>query len=328
MDEIISVIVPVYNVEQYLPRCLQAISEQTYTNLEIILVDDGSTDRSGIICDDFAARDPRVQVIHQPNTGLWAARNAGHDVAHGEYLFFPDGDDYFHQDLLRILHDAINQGDGYDLAICQKKRTQKRDEDASSPVSVQLVEISQDDLFRGLFKGHKGTLGNTFSHNTWNKLYRRRLVESHRNKPYPVAQDRDFLMRLYVLVKKAILVNNILYYWVQRPGSLMHSPSYPVICRECRVKMVFSNYLSLPEEGKKYGHYFLEDLYTNIVFWKGMVCKSPVAAAVFSECNTIIQQTRQAFISCREISLWKRAACLFLAHCPRLTHWLIKASGN
>ena len=81
IQPLVSVIVPVYNVEGYLPRCLSAISEQTYHNLEIILVDDGSTDGSGAICDEFAGNDSRARVIHQPNTGLWAARNAGHDVA-------------------------------------------------------------------------------------------------------------------------------------------------------------------------------------------------------------------------------------------------------
>ena len=99
----ISVIVPVYNVEKYLPRCLQAISEQSYRDLEILLVDDGSTDSSGKLCDAFAASDSRAKVIHQQNTGLWAARNAGQDAAHGDFLFFPDADDYFHQDTLQIL---------------------------------------------------------------------------------------------------------------------------------------------------------------------------------------------------------------------------------
>ena len=93
--ELVSVIVPVYNIEDYLPRCLACIEMQTYRNLEIILVDDGSTDGSGRICDEFAAKDSRVRVIHHPeNIGLWAARNTGQDAATGDYLWFPDGADY------------------------------------------------------------------------------------------------------------------------------------------------------------------------------------------------------------------------------------------
>ena len=136
MDPLISVIVPVYNVEEYLPRCLRAISEQTYRNLEIILVDDGSTDGSGAICDEFAENDSRVKVIHQPNTGLWAARNTGHGAANGEFLFFPDADDYFSRDLVSLLYKAINSGNGYNLAICRMKMTS---------ISTPLEEIPSID---------------------------------------------------------------------------------------------------------------------------------------------------------------------------------------
>ena len=91
--ELISVIVPVYNVEPYLRRCVESILHQTYQNLEVLLVDDGSTDASGIICDEYAAIDDRVTVIHQKNGGLSAARNMGTDRARGEYLCFVDSDD-------------------------------------------------------------------------------------------------------------------------------------------------------------------------------------------------------------------------------------------
>lgn len=85
--ELVSIIVPVYNIEEYLPRCLACIEMQTYWNLEIILVDDGSTDGSGKICDEFAVNEPRAHVIHHPeNRGAWAARNSGLDAAHGDYL--------------------------------------------------------------------------------------------------------------------------------------------------------------------------------------------------------------------------------------------------
>ncbi len=103
-ESLISVIVPVYNVEAYLPRCLDSIANQTYRNLDIILVDDGSTGGSGMLCDEYAARDSRVRVIHQSNKGLWAARNAGQDAANGDFLFFPDADDYFHYDMIRLMN--------------------------------------------------------------------------------------------------------------------------------------------------------------------------------------------------------------------------------
>lgn len=319
-EELISVIVPVYNIEEYLPRCLQAISNQTYRNLELILVDDGSTDGSGLLCDEFAAQDSRVRVIHQPNTGLWAARNAGHDAAQGDYLWFPDGDDYFHQDMLRSLHEAINCGKGYDLAICQKVKTSRQDEDTSSPVPLRLVEITQNDLFSCFF--YKG--GGDYAHCMWNKLFRRRLIERHRNKPYPVAQDRDYLMRLYPFVKEAVLVDNILYYWVQRPDSIMHSISYQTSRSMCHVIMDYCNYQSLPEDGIKYRHLILEDLYNFMLLWRDYTWNTPSAKEISSKCNTIINHTWVSFLHCQEIPFRKRAACMFLVLFPRLTHSLIR----
>ena len=106
MDNLISVIVPVYNVEAYLPRCVDSILAQTYKNLEIILVDDGTKDRGGVICDEYAAKDPRVKVIHKENGGLSSARNAGIDVARGEYLAFVDSDDYLEPEAMEVLLNA------------------------------------------------------------------------------------------------------------------------------------------------------------------------------------------------------------------------------
>ena len=328
VDPLISVIVPVYNVENYLPRCLQAISEQTYQNLEIILVDDGSSDRSGFLCDEYAARDTRARVIHQPNTGLWAARNVGQDAAHGDYLFFPDGDDYFHRDLLRILYEAISSGGGYDLAICQMKKTKRLDEDVSSSPAIRHITVSQEELFQHFFLKYKGPVGNSFSHFVWNKLFRRQLIENHRNKPYPVAQDRDYLMRLYPRVQEAVLVDRVLYYWVQRPASVMHSPDYLFRRLSCFVEMDKTNYLSMAEREKRFAHYALEDLYMRMLFWRNLHWASADRNAVFNECKTILANTQKAFLLCKEIPLLKRVLCLILAYCPNCTHWLIRVSGN
>ena len=113
----ISVIVPIYNVEAYLPQCLDSIVSQTYKDLEIILVDDGSTDSSGRICDEFADKDVRIRVIHQKNSGLPEARNSGLKVAKGDYIIMPDGDDALHPQMIEILYNLIIDGD-YDFSMC------------------------------------------------------------------------------------------------------------------------------------------------------------------------------------------------------------------
>lgn len=101
-DDLISVIIPVYNVEQYLDRCVQSVLNQTYRNLEILLVDDGSPDRCPQMCDEYARQDSRVKVIHKENGGLSSARNAGLEIVTGNYIGFVDSDDYIASDMLRL----------------------------------------------------------------------------------------------------------------------------------------------------------------------------------------------------------------------------------
>ena len=117
MDELISVIVPVYNGEKYLPICMKSLLEQTYRNLEVILVDDGSKDGSGAMCDAYAAQDSRVRVIHQANGGVSSARNAGLDQVTGKYVAFVDADDYVEPDYLKRLCEDLTRHEA-DLSSC------------------------------------------------------------------------------------------------------------------------------------------------------------------------------------------------------------------
>ena len=123
-DSLISIIVPVYNVESYLPYCLESISNQTYTHFEAILVDDGSTDTSGVICDDYCKKDTRFTVIHQENQWLSGARNTGLSAAKGDFFCFVDSDDYIHPRYLEVLYNALEQT-GCDVAMVGRKSTLK-----------------------------------------------------------------------------------------------------------------------------------------------------------------------------------------------------------
>lgn len=113
---LVSIIVPIYNAKDYLPQCVDSLLNQTYTNLDVILVDDGSTDGSGALCDAYAS-DSRVHVVHKNNGGISSARNAGLDVAKGDYIAFCDADDYVHQQMIEILLNT-SVGNGCDLSIC------------------------------------------------------------------------------------------------------------------------------------------------------------------------------------------------------------------
>ena len=334
MEELISVIVPAYNVEKYLPRCLECLSMQTYRNLEIILVDDGSTDSTGRICDDYAASDPRARVIHhESNIGLWAARNTGQDAATGEYLWFPDGDDYFHKDIVRIMYEAINQNNGkntflnegnktqtkpFDIAIVSHRRTESMDEDTSSYVNVDMTYYSsQDEMMYDLFKSN-----NLFT-SVWNKLLRRKFVEDIRNENYARSQDWDYCFIVFLRIGNGVLINNQLYYWVDRPGSNVNSGDYLRVNANCRLLMYYRNYLNLPPEKKKYGHYLLDGLYRMIINYEEKLYGDKVIRRVVeSNRRQVIRNTWQDYLHCGEISVGKRLSRFCRAEMPMVSHWL------
>ena len=330
--ELISVIVPVYNIEKYLSRCLDAISAQTYNNLEIILVDDGSTDGSGRICDEFATRDSRARVIHHTqNQGLWAARNAGQDASYGAYLWFPDGDDYFHKDILRILYEAINQESGeqkYQLAICCSKKTTSSTEDTESYTRVTSVVYSRDELVYGLFRDKES---NGIYHalpQLWNKLYRRDLIRPFRARSFVRAQDLDFNFRVFQQIEEAIVITNPLYYWVQRSDSLMKTKDASILYPACHSRILFSSYLELPLQSQKYRPLLLERLYLNMVFWRARTYQTNRQGDAFKQIRQFEHVTRKAYLHSRQIPLYKRLACLSLLHSPRLTRFLLKLTHN
>ena len=115
--DLISVIIPIYNVEQYLKECLESVINQTYRNLEIILVDDGSKDKSGKICDEYKNKDERIKVVHKENGGLSDARNAGMKIATGKYIQFIDSDDFIDKDMIETLYNLIIENEA-DISMC------------------------------------------------------------------------------------------------------------------------------------------------------------------------------------------------------------------
>ncbi len=133
-ETLVSLIIPVYNCEKYLQRCLRSILSQSYKNLEIVLVDDGSSDRSGLICDEFKQEDSRVIVVHQKNGGVSCARNKGIEVANGEWLCFVDGDDYVAPDYVTNMYNAVKNGT--DLVIAKTSRS----------IPIENIDLEKDDI--------------------------------------------------------------------------------------------------------------------------------------------------------------------------------------
>lgn len=151
MNIMISVIVPIYNVEEYLPACIESILNQTYKDFEILLIDDGSTDNSGKICDKYAGKDKRCIVIHQQNKGLSGARNTGLDNVKGEYISFIDGDDYIHPQMFEILYKEIEK-ENYDFAmISHKKVFNKLEQNKDIGSDINIINLNRNILISGLY---------------------------------------------------------------------------------------------------------------------------------------------------------------------------------
>lgn len=215
MEPLISVIVPVYQVERYLDRCLASLTCQKYGNLEILLVDDGSPDQSGAICDRWAEKDSRIRVIHRSNQGAGAARNVALDEARGALIGFVDSDDYvspsFYSDLYAMLDEET------DIAECGYLETREEDAQFDSqnrPVRrytarEAMAEHIRDRVFRQLI---------------WNKLYRREMVEDVR---FPVGTGIDDEYFTYQTLGRARGLkrsDKVLYAYRQQENSIMHRP--------------------------------------------------------------------------------------------------------
>ena len=219
MQDLITIIVPVYKVEQYLHKCVDSILAQTYTNIEVILVDDGSPDNCGKICDKYAEKDKRVKVIHKANGGLAEARNVGLDIAHGEYLGFIDSDDWIELDMYEELYTALT-GSNADLSMCGLNLIYKK-----NIVQIGIYDkpqiIENEELMRRYFTE------SAILSSACNKLYRKKLFDRLRYPVGRIFEDRHISLELFSLVDRAVHIGETKYNYLQRGGSIVHSSFNP-----------------------------------------------------------------------------------------------------
>lgn len=220
--ELVSIIVPVYNVEKYLPECLDSILASTYQNLEIIVVDDGSPDNCPQICDEYALKDPRIHVIHQENQGLVGARNTGLSVANGTYIAFVDSDDAISPYLYEALVTAT-EAENADIAACeytQDKNTLTMCLPQSQYTYTVLPTFEEQlSAFVRAPSIRKITWTSGFS---WNKLYRKEKIRQHFNNQCLIGEDLRFNWD-YIRNSpcKMVIVPDILYFYRQNDQSIM-----------------------------------------------------------------------------------------------------------
>lgn len=214
MNSLISVVVPIYNVEGYLERCVESIINQTYKNLEIILVDDGSPDKCPEMCDEFARQDSRIKVVHKKNGGLSDARNAGMAVASGEYISFIDSDDYVSPDFYETLYNVMISEKG-DIAECS---VVKFYEDDKFDEYTDDLKVSNYDTVDGL---SALIAENPFHQHVWNKLYKSDLVLDVQFAVGKLNEDEFWTYQIFGRAGKVTKVNKTMYYYFQRNSSIM-----------------------------------------------------------------------------------------------------------
>ena len=197
MDNLISVIVPIYNIENHIDRCVESIVKQSYKKLEIILVDDGSTDKSGYICDKWRMLDSRIKVIHKKNGGLSDARNFGLDVANGEYISFIDGDDFIDKNMYNDMLSYINRYQ-CDICVCGICKTENGKEFITRPYTYENPEYTifdSEDAIREL-------LNDKIDVSSCNKLYRKKVIGNLRFPYGKTNEDFALMYRFFFLVQK------------------------------------------------------------------------------------------------------------------------------
>lgn len=216
MEELISIIIPVYKVEKYLSRCIESVMAQTYSNIEIILIDDGSSDKCPEICDNYADKDPRIKVVHKKNGGLSDARNAGITLAEGKYISFLDSDDYVHprmyQELLHIL-----KKEEADVSFCNLNRVYSEE--------YELNDIQDGTLH--IYSG-KQAVKNILDKNlhvvsviACGKLYKKELFESIRFPVGKLHEDEFTTYKIFYKCTKVVFMDKGYYYYFQRDDGIM-----------------------------------------------------------------------------------------------------------
>ena len=213
----VSMIIPVYQVEQYIAQCIESVLSQTFCDFELILIDDGSTDRSGMICDTYADKDDRIIVIHTDNRGAAAARNTGLNHASGRYITFLDGDDYIAGNMLERLHEVIEQSE-YDMVVCDFLNLLP---DAADNFIVGLTETTV--CGRDVLEHLKNEPNHGVWTVVWNKIYRREILEHLRFPDGKYFEDEFFSTSLFLTAGQIYTIPDVLCYHRVLASSTMNT---------------------------------------------------------------------------------------------------------
>ncbi len=323
----ISVIVPVYNVEHYVGRCLASIANQSYGWFEAIIVDDGSTDASGIICDEYCRKDKRFRVIHQHNAGTGFARNTGLDNAKGQYVLFVDGDDSLVPDALRIAHEYISHG--YDWVGFGYKRIAAKGDTLHSieftQVDRQPFEVlSAEGLARKLIRNKVDPIS---IESVCTKLYTRSIIGDLRFAFANMAEDACFNYHIYLRTKKAAIVFKDLYCYHIRSGSLMSTIDsnkhfLDFIHRKTLLNEKCQGNLSM------YRVLFLRKIYRMMATHRAFLLGTEYYTPFLEVCRDLRKETSMEYLHTSLIPFTEKTITLLLWGLPHIGRFIIRFIGN
>lgn len=249
MDSKVSIIIPIYNVEEYLEQCIDSVLAQTHKEIEVILVDDGSPDNCGAICDNYSMKDSRIRVIHKKNGGLSSARNAGLDIATGEYIMFIDSDDFIEQDMVEALL-TLKAESSADIVCCGAYQYSK----GKQPYIIKRTVSKNKIETYGQSDALKKLILRTIDCSSCNKLYPKELIGSTRFIDGRNNEDRPFLFELYQRCNTIAYCNKVYYYYRVREGSItyqINERSFDVIKNTNELeKIIIEKNLDLKKEIK------------------------------------------------------------------------------
>lgn len=253
---LISIIVPIFNVANYLQECLDSILIQTYPYLEILLIDDGSTDQSPQICDQYAKEDARIKVVHQQNGGAANARNRGLELATGDYICFIDGDDRIKKNYIERLLDSLEVNEA-DISVCAYQYLYKNviEHESMNPIGI----ISEKEFIRRFLEDWKCGL-------LWNKLFKSSLIDNIRFEEGHKIDDEFFTYQVIMNANKIVVMNEELYVYRMRASSVMQSKgtNYEKMIQD-RFDYLTKRYLRVGEKYPDLKQEYLENLIDNYI---------------------------------------------------------------
>ena len=216
-NELISIVVPAYNVEKYIEKCVDSLINQTYKNIEIILVDDGSTDKTGKICDKYLKKDKRIKVIHKENGGLSDARNCGIASAKGKYILTIDSDDYVDYEITKFLYNNLKKSNA-DISTCLPQNFyENENKDLKDNSQNKSITLETEQALETLMYGKNITVS------AWGKLYKKELFKDVKYPKGKIYEDVATTYLLFSKSKRVSINTKKMYYYLIRKGSIMNT---------------------------------------------------------------------------------------------------------